>query len=155
MPDIMHLLNIRAAPERAYQAITTAEGVGNWWTRDTVLEPKIGGMGEFGFYEGRVLTRVRVDELAPPVRVRWTVLSSSAPGGWQDTVITFDLRAAGDPHAKDAGTVLSFAHRGFKQPDEGYARVGGPPTPMWISRASSGEYTFIATAVSRCCHCHR
>ena len=53
MPDIMHLVKIRAAPERVYQAITTAEGIRNWWTRDTVLEPKIGATGEFGFYERR------------------------------------------------------------------------------------------------------
>jgi hypothetical protein len=64
MPDIMHLVKIRTAPERVYQAITTAARIGNLGTRDTVLESKIGGTGEFGFYERRVLTTVRIDELA-------------------------------------------------------------------------------------------
>lgn len=44
-------------------------------------------------------------------------LSSSAPGGWQDTLISFDLRAEG------GATVLLFAHRGFKHAGEDYARV--------------------------------
>jgi hypothetical protein len=43
-----------------------------------VLESKIGGTGEFGFYERRVLTTVRIDELVPPVRGRWTVVLERA-----------------------------------------------------------------------------
>ena len=42
MPDIMHLIKIRVSPERVYQAITTAEGIRNWWTRDAVLDSRIG-----------------------------------------------------------------------------------------------------------------
>jgi hypothetical protein len=66
MPDIMHLVKIRAAPERVYQALTTAEDIRN---------------------------------------------------RWEGTTLSFDLRAEG------SDTVLSFAHRGFNQADEGYARV--------------------------------
>jgi uncharacterized protein YndB with AHSA1/START domain len=44
MPDIMHLIKIHASPERIYQALTTAEGIRNWWTRDAVLDSKIGGL---------------------------------------------------------------------------------------------------------------
>jgi hypothetical protein len=57
---------------------------------------------------------MRVDELKGPVRVSWTTISSFRPE-WNGTTITFDLRAEG------SDTVLSFAHRGFKQADEGYA----------------------------------
>jgi len=48
MPDIMHLITIRASPERVYQALTTADD-GNWWTRDADLDAQIGGTGEFRF----------------------------------------------------------------------------------------------------------
>jgi len=116
MPDIMHLVKIHASPERVYQALTTAEGIRNWWTRDAVLDSKIGGTGEFGFFERRIVTKMEVDEFKPPVRVGWKTISSAAPG-WDGTTITFDLRAEG------SDTVLSFAHRGFKQADEGYART--------------------------------
>jgi uncharacterized protein YndB with AHSA1/START domain len=95
MPDILHLVKIRASPERVYEALTTAEGIRNWWTRDAVFDSKIGGSGEFGFYEHNGVTKVSVDELKPPVRVVWTTVSSSAPGGWVGTTIAFDLRAEG------------------------------------------------------------
>ena len=117
MPDIMHVVKIHASPEQVYEALTTDEGIRNWWTRDAVLDSAIGGVGEFGFFNRRVVTKVKIDELKPPIRVAWTTISSAAPGGWDDTRITFDLR----PEAGD--TVLCFAHRGFKQADEGYART--------------------------------
>ena len=117
MPDILHLLTIHASPERVYQALATAEGIRNWWTREAELDPKLGGTGEFQFYEGKGVTKVRVDALEPPVRLGWTVIAANAPGGWAGTKITFDLAAKG------SDTVLSFAHRGFKQADEGYALV--------------------------------
>jgi uncharacterized protein YndB with AHSA1/START domain len=117
MPDIMHLVRIHASPERVYRALTTVDGIRNWWTRDAALDARVGGTGEFRFYEGKGVTTVRVDALDPPVRVGWKTISSNAPGGWDGTAIAFDLRAEGE------GTVLLFAHRGFAQTDEGYALV--------------------------------
>ncbi len=117
MADIMHLLRINAQPERVYRALTTAHDVRNWWTRDCDLDEAVGGAGVFRFYDNRVVTTVRIDALRPPSHVGWTTLSSTAPGGWQGTTISFDLRAEGD------ATVLLFAHRGFPEANEGYARV--------------------------------
>lgn len=79
MPDIMHLSRIHAPRERVYDAVTTAEGIRNWWRCDTDLESTIGGSGEFRFHEGRGVTTVRVDELEPPGRVGWTTLAANAP----------------------------------------------------------------------------
>ena len=117
MPDIMHLVRIHAAPEPVYRALTTTEGIRNWWTRDASLDAAIGGTGTFGFRDRRVLTTVRVDALDSPVRVAWTTLASTAPSGWEGSSISFDLRAEGDD------TVLAFAHRGLACADENYARV--------------------------------
>jgi hypothetical protein len=60
---------------------------------------------------------VRVDALDAPHRVGWTTLSANAPGGWDGTTITFELSVDG------SDTVLSFAHRGFAEANEGYALV--------------------------------
>jgi uncharacterized protein YndB with AHSA1/START domain len=117
MPDIMHCLRIAAPVERVYRAITTAEDVRDWWTRECELDEAVGGVGTFSFYDGRVVTKVRIDVLTPPVHVGWTTIESTAPAGWAGTTISFDLRAEGD------ATVLLFAHRGFAQANEGYARV--------------------------------
>jgi uncharacterized protein YndB with AHSA1/START domain len=114
MPDIMHLLKIHAPLERVYQALTTAEDIRHWWTRDAVLDSKIGGTGEFRFYESKFVTKIKVDELKMPVHVGWKTISSFRPE-WDGTTLTFDLRAEGN------NTVLSFAQRGFEQADEVYA----------------------------------
>jgi uncharacterized protein YndB with AHSA1/START domain len=114
MPDIMHLIKIKVLPKQVYQALTTAEGIRNWWTRDADLDSKIGGTGEFRFYEGQRVTKVRVDELKPPVHVGWATISSFHLE-WNGTRITFDLRAEG------SNTVLAFAHRGFKEAGDIYA----------------------------------
>jgi uncharacterized protein YndB with AHSA1/START domain len=117
MHDIMHLVTIRSAIERVYDAVTTVEDIRNWWTRDAILESRIGGTGEFGFSQRRVLTKITVDELKPPVHVKWKTIASTAPGGWGGTTMTFDL------HADGSSTVLLFAHRGFEEANEGYART--------------------------------
>ena len=114
MPDIMHLVKIHASPDQVYQALTTAEGVRNWWTRDTALESKVGGTGEFGFNEHQFLIKVTIDELIPQTHVGWKMISSGLPA-FDGTTIAFDLR----PNGPD--TRLAFAHRGFKRPDDSFA----------------------------------
>ena len=116
MPDILHLLTIDAPPERVYQALTTTEGVRNWWTRDATLDSHVGGSGEFAFYDRKTVTKASIAELVPPSRVGWRIADSTLPS-WHGTSISFDLRPEGE------GTVLRFAHRGFREADDNYARV--------------------------------
>ncbi|MGA7745622.1 MAG: SRPBCC domain-containing protein [Candidatus Aquilonibacter sp.] len=114
MADIMHLVKIAVPPERVYEALTTPEGIRNWWTRDADLDTVAGGTGTFRFHGGNDVTAVAVRELEPPLHVMWKTTSSFRPE-WKGTTIVFDLRV-------DAGgTVLSFAHRGFEAADERYA----------------------------------
>jgi uncharacterized protein YndB with AHSA1/START domain len=111
MPDIMHRIKIPAPPERIYQALTTADGIRNWWTRDADIDSNIGGTGEFRFYGRRFVAKVRIDELIEPSRVGWTVVNAV----WDGKAIEFDVTADG------AESWLSFAHRGFQQADQNYA----------------------------------
>ncbi len=111
MQDIMHLIKIHASSERVYQAITTADGIRQWWTRDATIEPKVGADGEFGFYGRRFVAKVSVEELNPVTGVRWKVANSA----WQGSDIEFNLKADG------SDTTLVFAHRGFPRADDGYA----------------------------------
>jgi predicted enzyme related to lactoylglutathione lyase/uncharacterized protein YndB with AHSA1/START domain len=115
MPDIMHLVRARALPKRAYQALTTVEGIRAWWTRDAELDSQVGGTGKFRFsYKGVFATTVRIEDLEPSTRVVWKTVASFRPE-WVGTTIVFDLRVDGDD------TVISFAHRDFKEADEAYA----------------------------------
>jgi len=111
MQDIMHLIKIHATPERVYRAITTADEIRQWWTRDATIEPKIGAPGEFGFYGKRFIAKVTVAELEPVTRVRWKVVNAAWPGN----EIEFDLKPDG------SDTTLLLAHRGFPRADEGFA----------------------------------
>jgi uncharacterized protein YndB with AHSA1/START domain len=110
MHDIMFSVKIHASAERVYQAITTADGIRQWWTRDAAIEPKLGAAGEFGFNGKRFVAKVTVEELNPVTRVRWKVANSA----WQGNDIDFNLKAD-----RNDSTLL-FAHRGFRD-DEEYA----------------------------------
>jgi uncharacterized protein YndB with AHSA1/START domain len=111
MADILHLLKIHAQREAVYRAIATAEGVRNWFSRDSDLDPGVGGHGEIRFADGTRVTRLRVAELEPTTRVSWQVLSAPMPT-WPGTTIGFGMDAEGDD------TMLHFAHRGFTQADD-------------------------------------
>jgi uncharacterized protein YndB with AHSA1/START domain len=110
MQDIMHLVKIHASPERVYQAITTAEGIRQWWTRDATIQPKVGAAGEFGFNGKRFVAKVTVEELDPTTRVRWKVANAA----WEGQDIEYSVKADGND------TILVFAHRGFRT-DADYA----------------------------------
>jgi uncharacterized protein YndB with AHSA1/START domain len=114
MPDIMHRITIHTTPERVYEAITTAEGIRNWWTRDAAIDSKSGEAAEFGFYGHVFAIKASVDELAPPAHVGWNKVTSTH-GGFDGTSIAFDLQP------QEHSTVLAFAHRGFKRADDNYA----------------------------------
>jgi uncharacterized protein YndB with AHSA1/START domain len=111
MHDIMHLIKVHASSERVYQAITTPDGIRQWWTRDAAIEPKVGGTGEFGFNGRRFAAKVTVEELIPATRMRWKVANAA----WQGNDIEFNVKADGND------TTLVFAHRGFPRADDGYA----------------------------------
>lgn len=115
MADILHLIKINAPRDKAYQAISTVDGIRHWWTRDTDLDAKVGGSGEFRFAGGKRITKVRIEELQAPSRVVWKALSAPIPS-WTDTSIVFELRAE-----DDGGTLLHFAHRGFRDADDLFA----------------------------------
>ncbi|HVA12341.1 MAG TPA: SRPBCC domain-containing protein [Stellaceae bacterium] len=107
MPEIMHLVKIRSPQDKVYKAVSTAEGIRNWWTHDAALDPNVGGTGEFGFYGHRMVVKVKVAELTPPRHVAWDAVSSTG-GGFDGTTITFDLKS------EEGVTTLLFAHRGFE-----------------------------------------
>jgi uncharacterized protein YndB with AHSA1/START domain len=111
MPDIMHCLKIHAAPEKVYQAIATAEGIRNWWTGDAALDPAVGGIGEFGFFDRRFVAKVKIVDLEPPTHLKWQVTNAAWPGD----VVEFDLIS------EEKHTRLMFAHRGFAEADRRYA----------------------------------
>ncbi len=54
MPDILHRVGIKAAPEKVYNALTEHAGLAGWWTKETDAEPRVGAVLEFRFRRSRL-----------------------------------------------------------------------------------------------------
>ena len=106
MVDILHRIGVESvAPEKAYQAIATKEGVASWWIGDTSGDDSVGGVLDFG---GGI--KARVVELRPAERVDWEVIEG--PEEWIGTHITFDIKQ------DDGWTIVLLGHRGWAEPVE-------------------------------------
>lgn len=114
MAEILHLLQIDAPRGKVYKAIATAGGVRGWLSRDADFEAQAGATGEVRFAGGQRILRLTIEELEPDARVAWRVLSAAMPT-WAGTTIEFAIGSG------DAGTMLHFAHRGFRQADDLFA----------------------------------
>ena len=99
--SLVHQVNIKATPDALYKAISTQEGLASFWTSDSTAEPRVGSVASFGF--GGPAQRMRIDELSPGKRVRWTGLPDFP--NWGDTTATWEISPA------DKGeTSLTFRH---------------------------------------------
>ncbi|GAA1720709.1 SRPBCC domain-containing protein [Isoptericola hypogeus] len=110
MVDILHRVGVRTPdPKTVYDALTTVEGLGAWWTDDTTGSADVvGGALEFRFPSGGF--DMEVVELRPPERVAWRVVGG--PDEWVGTTIGWDLRQVGDY------TIVLFTHQGWREPVE-------------------------------------
>ncbi len=104
MPDILHRVGINASPERVFQALSTLDGLSDWWISTTKGDPKVGGVIDFGF------SAMQVVELRPGELVRWKCVRG--PDEWVNTDVTFRLKY------KDDQTFVVFSHANWKEPVE-------------------------------------
>lgn len=104
MTDIRHNVVIKTTPEKIYEAITTQEGLSNWWAKQTTAKPEVGFVNTFTF--GTLRNEIKVTNLSPNKKVEWLCINSIEE--WIDTYITFDLEE------KDGRTLLRFAHTGWR-----------------------------------------
>ncbi|MEV6426653.1 SRPBCC domain-containing protein [Nocardia sp. NPDC051463] len=109
MVDILHRVGIKSDPAEVYRALTTTEGLADWWTADTRGEGNdVGGVLQFRFSAGGF--DMKVLELAPNKRVLWEVVDG--PEEWIGTQVNWDLDQV------DGYTIVLFAHQGWKAPVE-------------------------------------
>jgi uncharacterized protein YndB with AHSA1/START domain len=107
MVDILHKVGVRSASEdEVYEALTTVDGLANWWTEDTSGDGEVGGVLQFRFPAGGF--DMKVVELQPSRHVRWEVVDG--PPEWVGTTIRWDLDRDGEH------TLVRFAHEGWEEP---------------------------------------
>lgn len=107
MSEILHQLNIKAPPGKVYQALTEAKGLANWWTQHVVAEPRVNSIAQFTLEHGQMPLRMKILRLIPNKAVVWHCVGGHPE--WIDTQLYFELEPIKE------GTVLHFAHRGWKR----------------------------------------
>jgi uncharacterized protein YndB with AHSA1/START domain len=106
-PHYARRLAFRAAPERVYAAVATAEGLRGWWTTRVSGSDAPGGELRMEFPGATDRIVMRVDALDPPTLVRWTALEHSSFADWSGTEVRFDLFPRG------GSCELGFLHEGL------------------------------------------
>ena len=90
MIDIHHQIKIGAPAAQVYGALTSVDGLAQWWTKTTSGSSKAGEKLQFRFDEH--LIEMRVDGLEKNKRVEWRC--TKATPDWNDTRVTFELSGA-------------------------------------------------------------
>jgi hypothetical protein len=109
MVDILHRVGIKSSsPDDVYMALTTREGLSQWWTNDTQGEGELGGVLQFRFSAGGF--DMKVIELDPGAHVLWEVVDG--PEEWIGTRVSWEIKQEGDY------TIVLFNHQGWREPVE-------------------------------------
>jgi len=111
MVDIIHRIGIKSPASTVYKALSTINGLANWWTEDVEGDELSGGKitftfrSETGEIKGRMVMEIL--ELNPGKDVRWRC--KEGPEEWIGTDITFHLSQ------QDDQTIILFGHRNWRE----------------------------------------
>ncbi len=106
MADILHQVGIASDPASVYNALTTLNGLGKWWTRDITGSVEKGGVIRARF--GKNGPDMEVRDCTPVKRVSWKCVLGNPE--WVNTDIIFEISSA------NKGSVLNLTHSGWKNP---------------------------------------
>jgi uncharacterized protein YndB with AHSA1/START domain len=127
MAIIRHQVSIDAPVTKVYEAISTAEGIGTWWDKQTVTRTDRGLVLEHNPGPEHGVVKLRVVELVPNKRVEWECISthpkSSPASAWTGTRFIFELveRALASPGSKPnqvRATTVDFCQAGYDEGSE-------------------------------------
>lgn len=110
MPDLRHAISIAASAEDVFEAVSTREGFARWWTSNVETEAtEEGERFVFGFDEGAVQARFRVEERDPPRQLELACLGGIED--WEGTRLVFEVEPI------EGGTLVRFDHAGWTTED--------------------------------------
>lgn len=111
MANIIHRVGIKAPAQKVYQALSTLEGVGGWWSQEVSGASEEGKDIKFVFRspEGEIKGSflMKVTKHSPNQFVEWRCVEG--PAEWIGTNISFKLAQEGEY------TIVLFAHRNWKE----------------------------------------
>lgn len=110
--SIKHLYHIDSSQQKVFEAISTIDGLTNWWTvqtkGDSIIDGKI--QFDFGDFQG---PKMKVIELQTNNKLMWKCVES--PHGWVGHTFEFFL------DENDDKTRIRFTHDGWDEQDDFYA----------------------------------
>ena len=109
MPSILHDFQVNADVAAVFGAITTPEGLDQWWTRRSRGKAEVGAEYELWFGPDADW-RARVTEVV--ASQRFALEMTGADGDWKGTRVGFVL----EPY--DTGTMVRFSHSGWRTENE-------------------------------------
>lgn len=110
--SIKHLFHINASKQKVFEAISTIQGLSNWWTVQTKGDTALNETIQFDFGETKGPT-MKVIALEPDKKITWKCVASNH--GWVDHVFTFSL------DENEGKTRVRFSHEGWQENDDFYA----------------------------------
>ncbi|HZM80410.1 MAG TPA: SRPBCC domain-containing protein [Candidatus Limnocylindrales bacterium] len=127
-PDrIERTLELAHPPERVWQALTTAEGLGTWFGNSAEVDLRVGGKVNLRWDSGDAAT-LTIQRIEPPhvFGYSWS-LYGLPEGDPRRTYVEFTLEPTG------SGTTLTMVESGFAQlPDaDGYDKAYSSNTEGW------------------------
>ena len=112
MAAIKHLLVIKCPSEKIYSAITSKEGITNWWTPQTEIGEKAGDINIFDFGT-RYHNEMKIINLVYNKRVEWECIEGDKE--WIRTTLVFEIQE------KDNVSELKFTHGNWKEETDFFA----------------------------------
>jgi uncharacterized protein YndB with AHSA1/START domain len=114
MVSIIHRIGVKSPIDKVYKALSTIEGLANWWTEEVEGEEKVGGKIEFTFRseKGDIKGKMTMEvlQLNAGKNVQWRCIDG--PDEWIGTDVTFELSE------QDGQTIMLFGHRNWREPVE-------------------------------------
>lgn len=111
MAVIKHLFHIQASKQEVFEAISTIEGLQNWWTVQVSGNCNTGGVLAFRFNENGM--DFKVTELKENEMVAWECVAGHAD--WVGTTVTFYL------DQNEGKTRVRFNHENWLETGDHYA----------------------------------
>lgn len=107
MAEINHLIGMRGMPSAVYAAISSIEGLKQWWTNDVTGSAEVGGTINFRFGDMGAQD-MKVIDLKTDALVRW-ICTKHQSDEWIGTEFTFSIKEA------DGQTYLRFTQARWKK----------------------------------------
>ncbi|MBL4661976.1 MAG: SRPBCC domain-containing protein [Flavobacteriaceae bacterium] len=110
--SIEQLFHIDADQEKVFTALTTMNGLKNWWTIAAAGKPELNGEIQFNFGDF-IGPRMRVTTIDSNKKLVWTCIESAQ--GWLNHQFIFQL------DENEGKTRIRFRHEGWDEQSDFYA----------------------------------